>query len=180
MTELYTNDLKTKHEWAFSNLPFWGNNHPYIFHLPNGEEITHLDIAKTTNPSSVLDYGCGNGLILKDFDNIESYGYDPFVKKYQLYPTVPCDLVLAHHSINHVETQFFDIVLNNLQSLTKQHLVAKIVILPDHPLRTKDWYIEKFEKFFTIQSSFLTNPVNLMGLEGKRLPLSFLTLWCNH
>jgi SAM-dependent methyltransferase len=175
---LYTNELRAKHEFAYANIPHWGNNYPYMFRAQDGKEVSHTDIINKLKPTSILDYGCGNGLILKDVTDMPAYGYDPFVSKYSTYPTVPCDLVLTNNAINHVENQYFDTVLDDLHFLTKKDLVAKIVILPNHQLRTKDWYIDQFNRHFEIYSSFLTDPVPILGMEKKWLDLSFLSLWC--
>lgn len=179
MTKLYTDNQRSKHEHAYAHNPNWGNNYPYAFTLQDGQVVTHIDIATQTQPMSILDYGCGNGLILADFADITAYGYDPFVEKYATYPTTPCDLVLSFNAISHVEPQYFDTVVNDLKTLTKKHLVINVMIGPLYPERTKDWYVEKFSQHFTIQSCFLSEPMLVLGIENKIISLSSLSLWCN-
>lgn len=178
MTKLYTDEHRSKHEHAYVNNPNWGNNYPYMFNLANDQTVTHIDLVEQIKPTSLLDYGCGNGLILNDFTDIVTYGYDPFVEKYSTYPTIPCDLVLSFNALSHVEPQYFDTVLNDLKFLTKKHLVVNVMIGPLHPERTKDWYVEKFSQHFTIQSCFLSDPMLIPGIENKIISLSALALWC--
>jgi 2-polyprenyl-3-methyl-5-hydroxy-6-metoxy-1,4-benzoquinol methylase len=139
----------------------WGKNTEYFFPWFNETPIGLNKIIKELDPTSVLDYGCGQGYAMdnlaKQFPNIAFYNYDPFIEKNSTYPTVPCDLLISNNVLHHVETEFYDQLVANLYSLCQNIALFKIYCHDGY--RSIEWYIEQFNKLFQIDSFVIGEPL---------------------
>jgi SAM-dependent methyltransferase len=158
MSHLYSQELKTWNEHLFQSDYGWGNNQTYLFPLNADTILKDNDIIKLIKPKSILDYGCGNGLVLQNicqtFPHIHAVGYDPFVGKYAEFPQGEFDLVLSYHAINNVEYDYWDETISKLQQLCKSNAFFKVVLTGRYPERTFSWYNDEFSKYFKIRRSF--------------------------
>ena len=126
---------------------------------------------------SVLDYGCGKGMLRQFVGPIVSE-YDPAIKGKDQEPD-PADLVVCTDVLEHIEPDKLDAVLGHLATLTKRRLLFNIAtkyainhLLPDgrNPhliVESPDWWKAKLEQYFRVISwDVIPNYVN-----GEALPL---------
>ena len=111
------------------------------------------------NPSSILDFGCGKGNLVKtlkeDYPDKQVFGYDPANPEYD--KEVPCvDMIISTDVLEHVEPEHIDetIAMLSLKGKFHYHLIscapAKL-ILPDgrnaHLIQESPvWWKQKFNK----------------------------------
>jgi len=109
-------------------------------------------------PTSLLDYGCGKGLILSNlrdqYPNIKCEGYDPAVPMFSMIPTKKYDCVFSNDVLEHIEPQFIDDVLQHIDNLAKQFIWLRIDTKPARKilldgrnahliLKDQHWWTEK-------------------------------------
>lgn len=132
----------------------WQNrfrNNKYNFYTKNGYKHINYFIEKF-KIKSIIDYGCGFGNGTKDLKNIEVFKYDPYIEEYKEYPSNPADMIVCYNSLNDIEDQYFDAVIDSLYKLTNKILLCNIILNGIH-FRTEEWYEEKFLKHFIILDS---------------------------
>lgn len=147
--------MHTREKWE------WGRNTDYFFPW-HDDELTGLDkIIFDLNPSSVLDYGCGQGLALSklanQFPNINFYNYDAFVEEHSTYPGNACDLIVSNNVLHHIEDQFYDQVVANLYNLCNHTLLIKLYLFENY--KSAAWYEEKYSKLFKIEYATIGDPI---------------------
>lgn len=107
--------------------------------------------------TTVLDYGCGKGLLAKELRPIDVREYDPAVPGKDAEPA-SADIVVCTDVLEHVEPDCLDDVLDDLDRLSRRALLINISMqvgrrkLPDgrpaHILiRSGDWWQAKLERF---------------------------------
>ncbi len=126
------------------------------------------DVAREAKAKTILDYGCGKGVILEQakqhFDQIEFYGYDPAVVKWSEEPPA-CDVVYSFSVLEHIEPELLDNVIDDILEKTKVaailfvDTIPAIKSLPDgrNPHLTIEgptWWRAKFKTRFRIFSEF--------------------------
>ena len=95
-----------------------------------GEFHTYMEQWK---PSSVLDYGCGKGIILANLQ--EQYpttgftGYDPAVSHYANKAT-EVDCVFSNDVLEHIEPNHIISVLTHINSLSAHYVWLRIDTIP--------------------------------------------------
>lgn len=121
-------------------------------------------LIRDSNINSVNDYGCGkaaawNEYNLKSLWELSSVGlYDPGVEKYSADITVPRDLVICIDVLEHIEPDYIDDVLNEIDRLSTKAVFLNICTrlagktLPDgrnaHLLvQPQEWWREKLKRF---------------------------------
>jgi hypothetical protein len=120
---------------------------------------TVREMAAQTQATSVLDYGCGKGLLAKALP-FPIWEYDPAVPEKRESPRA-ADLVVCTDVLEHVEPDKLMFVLDDLRRCVKQigyftiSTVEAYKTLPDGRnthLIVKDaaWWRHKLEQFFTI------------------------------
>jgi len=122
------------------------------------------DFMKKWNPSSLLDYGCGKGVILADlrdkYPNTVCEGYDPAVSAFnnKLSNTVEC--VFSNDVLEHIEPDYIDSVLKNINDLAKNYIWLRIDTLPARKTlpdgrnahliqESQDWWLSKIKNNIT-------------------------------
>jgi methyltransferase family protein len=115
--------------------PNWGNGgqrHATAVHT----------LIEAYQPTSVLDYGCGHGMLIEELAKLSYtqmprfYGYDPGIPERSLLP-VPHDMVISTDCLEHVEPDLLDNVLEHIKTLTTTvayinvHTMAANAHLPD-------------------------------------------------
>ena len=110
--------------------------------------------------SSLLDYGCGRGILTQELRRAgwdqTIVEYDPAIPGKTTIPTTPCDLVVCADVLEHVETDRLSSVLAHIRRLSR--LGAYLVIasrlsnkrLPDGrnahlTVRSVDWWLGRLE-----------------------------------
>ena len=137
-----------------------GNAHYGVSVLKHVETIKR--IYSKINANSLLDYGCGKGLLAKNLD-FPIWEYDPAIPGKDSAPR-RADLVVCIDVLEHIEPDYLDNVLNDILRVTKQ--VAFIVIstkkaqklLADGRnthliVNDKQWWTDKLSLYFNIPSN---------------------------
>jgi hypothetical protein len=102
--------------------------------------------------TSVLDYGCGKGKLVIGCPDFRRY--DPGVPVFSAEP-YPADLVICNKTLEHVEPDCVDDVLDHLRLLAKQRVLIKVSTFetelkmpdgssPHRTVRDADWWLDKF------------------------------------
>jgi uncharacterized Rossmann fold enzyme len=120
---------------------------------------TIIKLYQTTKATSLLDYGCGKGLLAKNLE-FPIWEYDPAIPGKDKAPR-SADLLVCVDVLEHVEPELLDSTLRDLARCTIK--VGYIVIatypsqktLPDgrntHLIQQgKDWWVETLRKHFII------------------------------
>lgn len=121
----------------------------YLFQLQNifkdktrpngfGGKIKKLgefhNLIKLWKPKTLLDYGCGKGIILNYLQNvypdIQIHGYDPAVSQYSNVQLSKYDCVFSNDVLEHVEQEYINQVLHHIDSLSTNHVWLRIDLLP--------------------------------------------------
>jgi hypothetical protein len=120
---------------------------------------TILKLYEVTGSKSLLDYGCGKGLLAKELD-FPIWEYDPAIPTKDAPPR-PADFVVCIDVLEHIEPDYLEATLSDLARCVKE--VGYFVIatyqskktLPDGRnthliIEGKEWWREKLVKFFAI------------------------------
>lgn len=75
------------------------------------------ELANANSFTSILDYGCGQGLLKKSLQGAGIIEYDPAIEGKDAPPN-PCEFVVCTDVLEHIEPECLDNVLDHLQSLT--------------------------------------------------------------
>jgi FkbM family methyltransferase len=118
-----------------------------------------LDMAKANKTQSVLDYGCGKGMLAKSMP-FPIWEYDPAIPEKSAEPK-PADLVVCTDVLEHIELDKLHFVLDDLRRCVKQ--VGYFVISTRQAVKTyangknahlivqgKDWWNKHLAKYFEI------------------------------
>jgi hypothetical protein len=114
---------------------------------------------EVTEAKSILDYGCGKGLLAKNLD-FPIFEYDPAIPGKEGSPRA-ADLVVCIDTLEHIEPDYLSAVLTDLCRCTLKvgYFVigtgAAVKTLPDgrntHLIQEgKEWWTEKLSKYFII------------------------------
>ncbi|HJW30052.1 MAG TPA: hypothetical protein VJ508_12510 [Saprospiraceae bacterium] len=86
-------------------------------------------IAQVYECKSILDYGCGKQTLLESLRVPWARGYDPCIAGLDGEPD-PADLVVCTDTLEHIEPECLEAVLNHLKFLTKRLLYVSISTRP--------------------------------------------------
>lgn len=89
---------------------------------------TVLQVAAHLNTRDILDYGCGKATLQKCIP-FPIQNYDPFVPEYSKRP-VAADLVVCTDVMEHIEPEYVEAVLREIQSLSKKAVFFQIATRP--------------------------------------------------
>jgi len=122
-----------------------------------------LEMIKRYKPSSVLDYGCGKGMLgheLRHRIMQEWREYDPCIEGKDAKPE-PADLVICTDVLEHVEPEHLDAVLDDLRRVTRERVFFVIATrFASHQLadgrnahlivENDDWWLKRLSKQFKL------------------------------
>ena len=159
--KLISEEYKALNSQLHANSEEYGNRNSFLSEkLPETISLIH----KLFKCASVLDYGCGKGLIIKSLQKnlaqfpIDIQGYDPCVKTYE-NPPKPADILISTDVLEHIEPDKIDEVLDHIGHLTTRccyliiDLLPAVKTLPDGRnahimLETSGWWLNKLAKNF--------------------------------
>ena len=167
--ELISDDYRSLNARLHETSEEYGNRNNFLAReLPTSIAI----LRKLFSYTSVLDYGCGKGLILESLNKklkplgMDIQGYDPCVEKYS-GPPKPADILLCTDVLEHVEPEKTEEVLRHIRSLTLN--VSYLIIdllpaakrLPDGRnahinLNTAGWWLNALSDSFPFSLQYLS------------------------
>lgn len=116
-------------------------------------------LSKELKTTSILDYGCGKGLLAKSLP-FPIWEYDPAIKEKSETPKA-ADIVVCTDVLEHIEPDKLQFVLKDIQRCIKK--VGYFVVSTRKAVKTyangqnthlivqgKDWWQAKLQKYFTI------------------------------
>lgn len=142
-----------------------------IFNMVN-EISLFIDYLK---PKNILDYGCGNGVLLKllkhKYPKINIDGYDPAIKEFSVIPNNHYDMIINTDVLEHIPKSDIADVVNHIKSLSNNiffclHHGKAWTILPNGEnahitIEPKEWYHNLMKKYFDIIIPLKArNPIN--------------------
>lgn len=122
------------------------------------------DMVKLGPFETVLDCGCGKGILLKHLrelqPNCRIYGYDPAVREYNVEPPI-CQFTYCTDVLEHIEPTFLERVLEHIASKTSHagYFVVSTVraqkTLKDGRnahliVKDNEWWAERINQHFNI------------------------------
>jgi hypothetical protein len=167
ISEEYKNIL----EWEHRTTPgLWGHSANQIFE-------TILTYARSVNLTEILDYGAGHGgfgIAVREKYSSESYTiyeYEPS-RPDHIQPPEPRDFVICIDVLEHIEPEFLENVLNELQRVTRQYGYFTISCRKANKMikdgqnahlivQPPDWWKSKIEnRFKIVEESYDTHDKN--------------------
>jgi len=146
MTPEYLTLLEEKHATDAS----WGNT--------SGRYLETVEsLLETFNCQTVLDYGCGKGVLLTALrDGITAIGYDPAIPKFSRKPEMVFDMAICTDVMEHVEEEFVAGVLSDVKQYAGKVAYFMIACYPaQHTLsdgrnthvtiKPPEWWIAQIE-----------------------------------
>jgi len=116
------------------------------------------------HPRSLLDYGCARGDLINqlsiDFSNIHPLdGFDPAVPQFEIIKEKSYDCIISNDVIEHIEPEFLDQTLRQMQELFERYAWFIIACypakkkLPDGrnahlTIESPEWWLEKIKNNF--------------------------------
>ena len=182
---LISDDYKSLNEQLHEAHEEFGNRNDFLAReLPTSIAILH----KLFKYNSVLDYGCGKGLILESLNKklhplgIDLQGYDPCIKEFA-EPPLPADILLCTDVLEHVEPEKIKEVLEHINTLTINVCYLIIDLLPATKtladgrnahinLQTHGWWLDALANIFPYSVQYLNETVT--QLKTKSLPVKKL------
>ena len=109
-------------------------------------------------PISILDYGCGQSILIDKLDVSKKYKYDPSILGIDKLPITKVDLVLCNDVLEHVLEEDIDNLLKELKSLSNKVIFSIGIKLAVHKLpngqnphvtiKSVDWWLNKIKNIF--------------------------------
>jgi 2-polyprenyl-3-methyl-5-hydroxy-6-metoxy-1,4-benzoquinol methylase len=118
ISQEYQEQIATLHK----NDPRWGTTGRLF--APQIEKLI-----QDFQPKNILDYGCGKQTLARSLPRYRIIGYDPAIPGLEA-PPEPVDMVISTDVLEHIEPEFLDDVLDDLQRVTKEILFATVSVLP--------------------------------------------------
>lgn len=129
---------------------------------------TVLKLAESMNTTSILDYGCGKGMLGKEIP-FPIWEYDPAIPTKSELPR-PADIVVCSDVLEHIEPECIRAVLDDLRRVTRKvgyfviHTGPAAKTLPDgrntHLLqRPRDWWQKKLGAYFEVGKILESGPL---------------------
>ena len=150
---------------------FYYESNLSIFNMIN-EISLFIDYLK---PKNILDYGCGNGILLKllkhKYPKINIDGYDPAIKEFSVISNNHYDMIINTDVLEHIPKNDICDVLNHIKSLSNNvffclHHGKALTILPNGEnahitIEPKEWYHNLMRNYFDIIIPLKArNPIN--------------------
>ena len=150
---------------------FYYESNLSIFNMIN-EISLFIDYLK---PKNILDYGCGNGILLKllkhKYPKINIDGYDPAIKEFSVISNNHYDMIINTDVLEHIPKNDICDVLNHIKSLSNNvffclHHGKAWTILSNGEnahitIEPKEWYHNLMRNYFDIIIPLKArNPIN--------------------
>ena len=117
-----------------------------------------LELCMLIQARSILDFGCGKGILanrLEDFGAFDVRRYDPGIPEWSEAPE-PADLVICTDVMEHIEPDYLDVTLDELQRLAKMAVFMNIALVEAHKhlpdgrnahliIEPLEWWVPKLE-----------------------------------
>jgi hypothetical protein len=124
-------------------------------------------LVQNIKPKSVLDYGCGKGLLAKEL-SFPIWEYDPAVPGKDELPRA-AELVICTDVLEHVEPVYLQATLGELSRCTLKVGYIVISMVPSKKIMDdgrnthliqegRDWWTEQLSKFFDIGKLLQSGP----------------------
>ena len=159
---LISDDYKLLNETLHSENGEYGNRNNFLSdQLPKAciSLIKHFDL------ESVLDYGCGKGLIVKSIQEqlkgapISIQGFDPCVDEFK-EPPKPSQFLISTDVLEHIEPKYINNTLDNIAELTERFCYLVIDLLPAQKrlpnginahtmIAPPGWWVDKLSERFS-------------------------------
>ena len=170
MTKLISDQYKEVLIQTHKDRPAWGGGNIIDLNDPKHRRNKDIDgFAKlltntwvSLGKGSVLDYGCGKGWLASYFP-IPIQEYDPGIPGKDQLPE-PANLVICTDVMEHLEPDYLDAVLEDLQRVTSRraifmiHCVLANTCLSDGRnthliVQDSDWWLRKLLDYFHIETA---------------------------
>ena len=150
---------------------FYYESNLSIFNMIN-EISLFIDYLK---PKNILDYGCGNGILLKllkhKYPKINIDGYDPAIKEFSVISNNHYDMIINTDVLEHIPKNDIADVVNHIKSLSNNvffclHHGKAWTILSNGEnahitIEPKEWYHNLMRNYFDIIIPLKArNPIN--------------------
>jgi len=131
---------------------------------------------KEWNPNSLLDYGCGKGVILASlrdrYPNTICEGYDPAVSMFSSLKEKKFECVFSNDVLEHIEPEFLDAVLQHINNLSTKYVWLRIDTVPARKTlpdgrnahliqQSQDWWTKKLAQY--INGNIVYNNLDKKG-----------------
>jgi len=122
-----------------------------------GDQADWFTYFEKWRPLSVLDYGCGKGVLTQymteTYPNTKFIGYDPAIKMFSKLPKDTFDCVYSNDVLEHIEPDYITNVLQQIDSFANRFIWLRIDTIPARKflpdgrnahilLETPDWWEE--------------------------------------
>ena len=172
---LISNSYKEQCTLLHQQDPKWGNLNKYPELLASNLQII-TNLWERQGKGTVLDYGCGKGWLAQHFP-APVQEYDPGIPGKDQSPE-PSELVICLDVLEHIELEYLDNVLKDLQRVTSRRGLFTIAcrpataILPDGRnahliIEDSDWWLKKLLNYFHIE--YFTSANQSLNTVVKRL-----------
>lgn len=86
-------------------------------------------LVEDSGAQTILDYGCGKQTLARTLPHLDIKGYDPAIYGLDTIPE-PADFVVCGDVLEHIEPEYLDAVLDDLQRVTKKWLFLTVAMGP--------------------------------------------------
>jgi hypothetical protein len=130
------------------------------------------------DPKTILDYGAGTGFLAQSLPFLDIHSYDPGVPKFSTTPD-PADFVVCMHTLEHIEPECLDAVLDDIQRCTLNLVYFIVSMYPSsytlsdgrnaHLIQKPvDWWFPKLMDRFQLKQAQCLNNYNYFWFLGMR------------
>jgi len=122
-----------------------------------------VPLLKEVNPTTVLDYGCGQSLLASCVASNLGYitfRYDPAIPELDSLLTQKYDVIVCIDVLEHIPEHLVDDVIKHIRSMSEFVIfdigvVEAVVTLPNGDnahctVRSVEWWLDKLGKYFTV------------------------------
>ena len=128
-------------------------------------------LAAEQQAKTILDYGCGKGLMQKQ-SGLKMDEYDPAIPGKEVINNSKYDMVVCTDVMEHVEPEYVDNVLNEINGLFEKcayliiYLVPALHLLPDgsnchRTVMPAEWWIDKINTIFQCKTTYSSTSTEL-------------------